>query len=133
MTTIESTPTGEPILVRPTRIAPGSALGLILWAVLLVAGFAIVLGLGTPLADDRSQLEQAYKPTPPVSEAQAIAAADTIVRFDYPQFANGARSVTHEDTFGDDRYTIVYKIPRQATGVRISISVKGSVTVSTYP
>jgi hypothetical protein len=133
MTTIESTPAGEPILVRRSRVAPGSALGLILWAVLLVAGFAIVLGLGAPLKDDRSQLDRAYHPTPPVSEAQAIESAETIVRVDYPQFANGTRSVTHETSFGDDRYTIVYKIPRQVSGVRISISVKGSVTVSTYP
>jgi hypothetical protein len=133
MTTIESTPAGEPVLVRRSRVAPGSALGLIVWAVVLVAGFAIVLGLGAPITDDRSQLDKAYHPTPPVSEAQAIDAADTIVRVDYPQFATGTRTVTHDSSFGDDRFTIVYKLPRQVSGVRISISVKGSVTVATYP
>jgi len=108
-------------------------LGLLLWTVLIVAGFAVVLGLGSPLADDRSLLQRAYNPSPPVSEAQAIEAAYTIVRHDYPQFASGARSVTHQTDFNDDRYTITYAIPRQATGVRISVSVKGKVSVSTYP
>lgn len=133
MTTIDSTPSGEAVIVRPRRVAPGSVLGLLLWAVILIAGFALVLGLGSPLADDRSLLERAYNPAPPVSEAQAIEAAETIVRHDYPEYAGGARSVTHLTDFNDERYSITYAIPRQATGVRISVSVKGKVSVSTYP
>jgi hypothetical protein len=133
MTTIETAPSGDSLTVRPARIAPGSALGLIAWAVLLVAGFAIVIGLGSPLADDRGLLDKAYHPAPPVSEARAIEAADTIVRLDYPQFASGVRTVTHEQDYGDDRYTIVYRIPRQLTGVRISVSVSGHVSVGQYP
>ena len=133
MTTIESTPSGDALIVSPRRVAPGSVLGLLVWTVVIVAGFAIVLGLGSPLPDDRSLLERAYNPTPPVSQAQAIEAAETIVRHDYPEFASGARSVTHQTDFNDERYTITYAIPRQATGVRISISVKGKVNVATYP
>jgi hypothetical protein len=133
MTTTGSTHPSETLVARPRRVAPGSVLGLLLWTVLIVAGFAVVLGLGSPLADDRSLLQRAYNPSPPVSEAQAIEAADTIVRHDYPQFASGARSVTHQTDFNDDRYTITYAIPRQATGVRISVSVKGTVNVTTYP
>lgn len=133
MTTIETTPSGDSITVRRTGMAPGHLAGIIIWALVLVIGFAAVIGLGSPITDDRGLLDKAYHPTPPVSEAQAIQSAETIVRIDYPQFANGVRTVTHENDFGDDRYTIVYRIPRQLTGVRIAVSVKGSVTVGQYP
>lgn len=136
MTTIETSPPPPPserIAVRPSRIAPGSVLPLILWAVLLIAGFAVVLGLGQPLSSDADQLERAFHPPPPVTEAVAIQSADTVVRNQYPQFANGVRSVTHQTDFGDNRWTIVYRIPRQLTGVRISVSERGSVTVGQYP
>jgi hypothetical protein len=133
MTTIESIPAPEPMALRQPRMAPRNIAGLLIWTLVLVAGFALVIGLGSPLVDDRSAVDKAYHPTPPVTEAQAIESADTIVRVDYPQFATGIRSVTHEDTYGDDRFTIVYRMPRQVSGVRISVSVKGSITVSTYP
>jgi hypothetical protein len=136
MSTIESTtPSGDDgvIVARPGRVAPGSVLGLALWAVIVLIGFAVILTLGSPLPDDRSVLERALNPTPPVSQAQALESADVIVRHQYPEFAGGARSVIHLTDHNDERYTITYAFPRQAQGVRITVSVKGNVSVATYP
>ncbi len=106
------------------------------WALLLVAGYAVVLGLGAPPASADAQLEAAMHPVPPVTQAAAEAAADTIVRLGYPAFGGAQREVRRADDLGIERWVISYTDTTSGTarGLRISIVAEtGLVEVSTYP
>lgn len=108
---------------------------LILWAALLVAGFALVFTLGSPLATPVAQRVDAYAALPvPVTEDAAIAAAERIVKLDYPQFANARRTLRHGTSGGFEIWSVTYSITQPVTGVRIIISgVTGEIQASLYP
>lgn len=106
------------------------------WTALLVAGFAAVVLLGTPVATSADEIATAMHPAVPVSQAAAETSAATLVRLQYPSFTNATRSVTKATDFGIDHWLVEYTdttgpAPR---GVRISIVVaSGQVEVSTFP
>jgi hypothetical protein len=106
------------------------------WAAVLVAGFAVVLTLGTPVATSADELNAAMHPATPVSQADAERTADTIVRLAYPSFTGSPRTTTKATDFGVEHWLVEYTdttggAPR---GVRISIVVRtGHVEVSAYP
>ncbi len=106
------------------------------WTALLVAGFALVLGLGTPLASSADEFDAALHPPTPVTQAAAEQSAATIVRLSYPSFASAPRTTTRVTDFGVEHWLVEYvdtsgSAPR---GVRISIVVAtGHVEVSSYP
>ena len=66
----------------------------VLWAALLVVGFAVVLVLGAPVASTADELEAALHPAPPVSQEAAEASAATIVRLQFPSFRDIAPSTS---------------------------------------
>jgi hypothetical protein len=119
--------------------APRDRLPLVLaaWTVLLVAGFALVLGFGRPLADPVDELTAAYAPATPVDEARARASAETIVRLQFPEFAGFSPSVERNEGFGEvslPHWVVVYADPGGAAGVRVSITEQqGTVEVSAFP
>jgi hypothetical protein len=106
------------------------------WALLLVAGFALVLVLGAPLASADDQVQAAMHPATPVTQATAEASADTIMRLRYPSFAAAKRSVSLQTDFGVEHWVVAFSdtttgAPR---GLRVSIVVaSGHVEVSTFP
>ena len=106
------------------------------WAGLLVAGFAMVLALGTPVATSADALDAAMHPAAPVSQESAEASADTIVRLAYPSFVGSPRTTSKATDFGVEHWLVEYTdttggAPR---GVRISIVVAtGHVELSAYP
>ena len=110
---------------------------LAVWTVLLITGFALVLGFGAPLADPVDELAAAYAPATPVDEARARMSAATIVRLQFPEFAAFEPSVERREGFGSvsiPRWVVVYADPGGAAGVRISITeTDGTVEVSTFP
>lgn len=126
-----------PEVADPAPPARLSVPVLAVWTVLLVAGFAVVLGLGRPLADPAAELAAAYAPTTPVDEAGARASAATIVRLQFPEFAEFEPSVEAMDGFGDvalPHWVVVYADPGGAAGVRVSITRDaGSVEVAAFP
>lgn len=106
------------------------------WAALLVAGFAIVLVLGAPVATAVDELDAAMHPATPVTQEVAEASAATIVRLQYPTFAGATKAVTKATDFGIEHWVVEYTdtsgdAPR---GLRISIVVDtGHVEINTYP
>jgi hypothetical protein len=106
------------------------------WAALLVAGFALVLTLGTPVATSADELNTAMHPATPVSQADAERSADTIVRLAYPSFTGSPRTTTKATDFGIQHWLVEYtdKTGAAPRGVRVSIVVAtGHVEVSAYP
>ena len=104
------------------------------WSAILVVGFALVFTIGAPLPSEDQQRQAAYHPAPPVSREAAEAAAETIVRLDYPDFIRGEKRVQEATDFGIQRWIVIYSLPGKLAGVRVSITVKtGAVEVSTFP
>ncbi len=107
---------------------------LAVWPVVLVIGFAIVLTLGGPVATSEDELDAAFHPATPVSEAAARSSADTIVRISYPDFHGVEPEVTLSTSFDIERYVLVYSRPEVLSGVRVSVEVvTGDVQVTTFP
>jgi hypothetical protein len=108
---------------------------LILWAALLVAGFALVFTLGRPLPTQVGQRANAYAALPvPVTEEAAIAAAERIVNLDYASLASARRTVRHGTSGGFEIWTVTYSLNEPVTGVRVIISgVTGEIQVSRFP
>jgi hypothetical protein len=109
---------------------------LLVWALLLVLGFAVVFTLGQPLPTSGDLRADAYAPLPtPVTQEAAVAAADKIVALDYPSFVDATRTV-NEGTSGNNKiWTITYSVRNPtSSGVRIVISESdGTIHVSTFP
>ncbi|HYO42795.1 MAG TPA: hypothetical protein VES19_06300 [Candidatus Limnocylindrales bacterium] len=108
----------------------------IAWAALLVAGFAVVFTLGAPVASTADELDAALHPPAPVTQEVAAAAAATIVRIQYPTFANTAPETKLATDFGIDHWVVEYSDTSGPTprGLRVSIVVDtGKVEVTTYP
>ncbi len=108
----------------------------IAWAALLVAGFAVVVTLGAPVASSADELDAALHPPTPVTQETAEAAAATIVRVQYPTFANTAPKTTKATDFGIEHWVIEYSDTSGPTprGLRVSIVIDtGKVEVTTYP
>lgn len=106
------------------------------WAALLVAGFALVLTLGAPVASSADELEAALNPPAPVSQQDAEASAATIVRLQYPTFRDLAPTVTRATDFGVEHWIVEYTDTSGPTprGLRVSIVVgTGRVEVTTFP
>lgn len=107
-----------------------------IWAALLVAGFALVLTMGRPLATAADELDAALHPPTPVTQADAERSAATIVRLTYPSFASAPHTTTMATDFGVQHWLVEYvdtsgSAPR---GVRVSVVVAtGHVEVSSYP
>jgi hypothetical protein len=113
---------------------PRGLVALVIWTVILVLGFAAVLTLGAPLASSEDALTAAYHPTPPVTEAAAVASADTIVRIQYPAMSDAQRTVSRRADLGVDRFVIVYSVADRLSLVRVSIEVaSGDVRVFFLP
>lgn len=113
---------------------PRGLFALAVWTVILVLGFAAVLTLGAPLASSEDELAAAYRPSPPVTEAEAVASADTIIRIEYPMMSDAERTVSRRDDLGVDRFVIVYSLTDRLSLVRISIEVvSGDVRVFFLP
>jgi hypothetical protein len=106
------------------------------WAALLVAGFALVLALGRPVASPADELKAALHPPTPVTQADAEQSAATVIRLSYPSFTGVPHTTTKATDFGVEHWLVEYvdtsgSGPR---GVRISIVVAtGHVEVSSYP
>ena len=106
------------------------------WAALLLAGFAMVVALGTPVATSADELNAAMHPPTPVTQADAEKSADTIIRLSYPSFKGAARRTSKATDFGVEHWLVEYtdKTSSAPRGVRISIVVSnGHVEVSSYP
>ena len=106
------------------------------WTALLVLGFAVVFTLGAPAASSADELAAAMHPTPPVTQEAAEASAATIVRLQYPTFANTAPVTTKATDFGIDHWVVEYADTSGTTprGLRVSIVVDtGHVEVTTFP
>ena len=106
------------------------------WAALLVAGFALVVALGTPTATAADELSVAMHPSTPVTQSAAEQSAATIVRLGYPSFASAAHTTTKATDFGVEHWLVEYTDTTGSSprGVRISIVVvTGHVEVSAYP
>ncbi len=122
------------IVDSTTPERPRGLLALAIWTVILVLGFAAVLTLGTPLASSEDELFAAYHPGPPVTEAEAIASADTIIRLEYPAMSGAERAVSRRDDLGVNRFVIVYSLRDRLSQVRISVEVaSGDVQVFFLP
>jgi hypothetical protein len=106
------------------------------WAALLVAGFAVVLVLGSSVASSTDELAAALHPPVPVTQAAAESTAATIVRLQYPAFGQIAPKTTRPTDFGVQHWVVTYSdttgtAPR---GLRISVVVgTGQVEVTTFP
>jgi len=108
----------------------------VVWAALLLAGFAVVITLGTPVATSADELNAAMHPPTPVTQADAEKSADTIVRLQYPSFVGAARRTSKATDFGVEHWLVEYtdKTASAPRGVRISIVVAtGHVEVASYP
>jgi hypothetical protein len=106
------------------------------WAVLLVAGFALGLTLGTPMASAADELNAALHPATPVTQAAAEDSAATIVRLSYPAFVGAPHTTTKLTDFGVEHWLVEYSDTASGAprGIRISIVVaSGKVEVSTFP
>ncbi len=80
------------------------------------------------------ELDAAYHPRGPVTEAVARASAATIVRLEYQEVALVEPVVTRADDFGIERFVIVYSGEELLSGVRIAIEVQsGDVRTTTFP
>ncbi len=106
------------------------------WTTLLVAGFAVVFLLGSPVATSADELQTALHPAPPVGQAVAEQSAATIIKLEYPAFSGMPYTVRKATDFGVDHWVIEYSdttgsAPR---GVRISIVIKtGRVELTAFP
>ena len=108
----------------------------IVWAALLVAGFAVVFTLGAPKASTVDELDAAMHPPTPVTQAAAEASAATIVRLGYPTFSNTAPRTTKATDFGVEHWVVEYSDTSSSTprGLRISVVVDtGHVEVTSFP
>jgi hypothetical protein len=108
----------------------------VVWAAVLVLGFAVVIGLGAPPATAADELEAALNPPTPVTEDVARASAATIVRLSYPELTSVEPSVRSRTDFGIEHWVIEYSDPEAPTptGVRISITTEaGKVEVTSFP
>ncbi len=108
----------------------------VVWTALLVAGFAVVVTLGAPVASTADELEAALHPAAPVTQEVAEASAATIVRLQYPTFANTAPETSKPTDFGVEHWVIEYSDTSGPTprGLRVSIVVgTGHVEVTTFP
>jgi hypothetical protein len=106
------------------------------WAVLLVAGFALVFSFGTPVSSPGDELAAAMHPATPVTQAAAETSAATIVRLSYPAFVGAPHSTAKLTDFGVEHWLVEYsdKTSGAPRGIRISIVVAtGKVEVSTFP
>lgn len=106
------------------------------WAALLVAGFALVLALGTPVASASDELNAAMHPATPVTQAAAEDSAGTIVRLAYPAFVGAPHTTTRLTDFGVEHWLVEYSDTASGAprGLRVSIVVAtGKVEVSTFP
>lgn len=106
------------------------------WAALLVAGFAVVLTLGTPVASATDELNAAMHPATPVTQAAAENSAATIIRLSYPSFVGAPHTTTKATDFDVEHWVVEYSDTTSGAprGVRVSIGVKsGHVEVSTFP
>ncbi len=121
---------------RVAKIAARRRILLAAWAALLVAGFAVVAILGAPVLTAAEELDAAFHPAVPVSQAEAEQAAATIVRLQYPSLAGVPATTALATDFGIRHWVVEYtdrsgSAPR---GVRVSIVVdSGQVEVSAYP
>jgi uncharacterized iron-regulated membrane protein len=107
---------------------------LAVWAAVLVAGFALIVAFGGPTATTADELDAAYHPTTPVSEAAARSSAATIVRLQYQEYESVEPAVSRADDFGIERFVVVYSSEALLSGVRIAIEVEtGEVTTTTFP
>jgi hypothetical protein len=108
----------------------------IAWAALLVAGFAVVLTLGAPVASTAGELDAALHPPAPVTQQAAEASAATIVRLQYPAFRAVTPATRKATDFGIEHWVVEYSdtsgpAPR---GLRVSIVVdSGKVEVTSFP
>lgn len=106
------------------------------WAAFLVAGFAVIFGLGAPVATAEDELQAALNPPTPVTQEIAETSASAIVRLQYPSFTGTTRAVTLATDFGVEHWVVEYSdtegnAPR---GLRISIVVTtGHVEINTFP
>src|SRR4051794_8143225 len=134
MTTATAAPGPTPARSQPIG-RRGVAL-LVVWAVVLLLGFALVFTLGQPLPTSADQRADAYAPLPtPVTEEAAVTAADRIVALDYSSFVGATRSV-NEGTSGNNKiWTVTYSVRNPtSSGVRVVISESdGTIHVSTFP
>ena len=106
------------------------------WAALLVAGFALVITLGTPVATSADELNAAMHPPTPVTQAAAETSADTIIRLSYPAFVGAPRRTSKATDFGVEHWLVEYtdKTSSAPRGVRVSIVIStGRVEVASYP
>src|SRR6476646_1064630 len=135
MKSASTTPTATQADLPQPMGGRGIAL-LILWALLLVLGFAVVFTLGQPLPTSGDLRADAYAPLPtPVTQEAATAAADKIIALDYPNFIGATRTV-NEGTSGNNKiWTITYSVRNPtSSGVRVVISESdGTIHVSTFP
>jgi hypothetical protein len=107
-----------------------------LWTLVLVGGFAVIFALGEPLPTEAEQLEAAFHPSPPVSQAAAIQLGETIVRLQHQEFLGSTAKVTLLSELGIERWLVSYTDPASeaAKGLRISVTVQsGVVEVTAYP
>jgi hypothetical protein len=135
MTTASTAPAPAPADMPRPMGRRGIAL-LVVWALLLVLGFAVVFTLGQPLPTSGDLRADAYAPLPtPVTQEAATAAADRIIALDYPGFIGATRTV-NEGTSGTNRiWTVTYSVRNPtSSGVRVVISQSdGTIRVSTFP
>lgn len=107
---------------------------LAVWTVVLAIGFWLVIALGGPVETSTDELDAAFHPATPVTEAAALTSADTIVRISYPDFHGVEPNVVHSTDFDIERYVFVYSRPEVLSGVRVSVEVvSGDVQVTTFP
>ena len=138
MSEIEAAAGAEAQVVKPAgggRAAPTRLpVVLAVWTVVLAVGFWLVVALGGPVATSTDELDAAFHPATPVSEAAAQASADTIVRISYPDFHGVEPQVVHTTDFDIERYVFVYSRAEVLSGVRVSVEVvSGDVQVTTFP
>jgi hypothetical protein len=123
-------PAGGGGRAAPTRLP----VVLAVWTVALAIGFWLVVALGGPVVTSTDELDAAFHPATPVSEAAARTSADTIVRISYPDFHGVEPQVVHATDFDIERYVLVYSRPEVLSGVRVSVEVvSGDVQVTTFP
>jgi hypothetical protein len=114
----------------------GSRLPVVLavWTLALAVGFGLVLALGGPVETSTDELDAAFHPATPVTEAAARTSADTIVRISYPDFHGVEPKIVHTTDFNIERFVLVYSRQEVLSGVRVSVEVvSGDVQVTTFP
>ena len=118
---------------RPRRRA--NPVLLAVWFAALAAGFALVFTLGAPLPSSTQQRADARAPLPvPVTESAAIAAAEELVRLDYPEYADATRSVRHGTSRGEEIWIVTYSRRDPVSGVRLTISGRtGEISAAIFP